>query len=192
MSEINQVIDNTELLLNVLNSFRTKILTIRKMCEGASDFKQNEANSLLNEGIFDLIEIKNLNSKIQINCENKKEEFEKIKDNVGKDNLDLEKYLYHLDLIKNDIFMNKQLPNFPESQKVKLDDKINEDNIKVDETFNNILLGRKRLNEKLNDLKDQRKKNETELKYQQNYIKDIPKYLDLIEKEAIKTKKLFK
>jgi len=192
MSEINQAIDNTELLLNVLNSFRTKILTIRKMCEGASDFKQNEANSLLNEGIFDLIEIKNLNSKIQINCENKKEEFEKIKENVGKDNLDLEKYLYHLDLIKNDIFINKQLQNFPESQKVKLDDKINEDNIKVDETFNNILLGRKRLNEKLNDLKDQRKKNETELKYQQNYIKDIPKYLDLIEKEAIKTKKLFK
>ena len=192
MSEINQAIDNTELLLNVLNSFRSKILTIRKMCEGASDFKQNEANSLLNEGIFDLIEIKNLNSKIQINCENKKEEFEKIKENVGKDNLDLEKYLYHLDLIKNDIFINKQLQNFPESQKVKLDDKINEDNIKVDETFNNILLGRKRLNEKLNDLKDQRKKNETELKYQQNYIKDIPKYLDLIEKEAIKTKKLFK
>ena len=39
--------------------------------------------------------------------------------------MDLEKYLYHLDLIKNDIFINKQLPNFPESQKVKLDDKIN-------------------------------------------------------------------
>ena len=32
------------------------------MCEGASDFKQNEANTLLNEGIFDLIEIKNLHT----------------------------------------------------------------------------------------------------------------------------------
>ena len=41
-------------------------------------------------------------------------------------------------------------------------------------------------------LKTKEKKNETELKYQQNYIKDIPRYLDLIEKEAIKTKKLFK
>jgi len=55
------------------------------MCEGAADFKQNEANILLNEGIYDLIEIKNLNAKIQINCENKKEEYEQIKDNLGKE-----------------------------------------------------------------------------------------------------------
>ena len=184
-------VDNTELLLDVLNSFRTKILTIRKMCEGASDFKQNEANSLLNEGIYDLIEIKNLNAKIQINCENKKEECEQIKDNIGKDNLNLKKYEYHLDLIKNDIYTNKQLPNFPESEKVKKEDNINEENIKLDETFKNLLLGRKRLNTKLNELKEERKKNENDLKSQQNYIKDIPKFIESIEKETNKAKKLF-
>ena len=190
MSNENKV-DNTELLLDVLNSFRTKILTIRKMCEGASDFKQNEANSLLNEGIYDLIEIKNLNAKIQINCENKKEEYEQIKDNVGKENLDLKKYEYHLDLIKNDIFTNKQLPNFPESLKVKKEDNINEENIKLDEVFKNLLLGRKRLNTKLNELKEEKKKNENDLKFQQNYMKDIPKFIESIEKETNKTKKLF-
>ena len=184
-------VDNTELLLDVLNSLRTKILTIRKMCEGASDFKQNEANSLLNEGIYDLIEIKNLNAKIQIHCENKKEEYEQIKDNIGKDNLNLKKYEYHLDLIKNDIYTNKQLPNFPESEKVKKEDNINEENIKLDETFKNLLLGRKRLNTKLNELKEERKKNENDLKSQQNYIKDIPKFIESIEKETNKAKKLF-
>ena len=190
MSNENKV-DNTELLLDVLNSFRTKILTIRKMCEGASDFKQNEANSLLNEGIYDLIEIKNLNAKIQINCENKKEEYEQIIDKVGKENLDLKKYEYHLDLIKNDIYTNKQLPNFPESQKVKKEDNINDENIKLDEVFKNLLLGRKRLNTKLNELKEEKKKNENDLKSQQNYIKDIPKFIESIEKETNKTKKLF-
>jgi hypothetical protein len=191
MSEENNTKDNTELLLDVLNSFRTKILTIRKMCEGAADFKQNEANILLNEGIYDLIEIKNLNAKIQINCENKKEEYEQIKDNLGKENLNLKKYEYHLDLINNDIYTNKQLPNFPESDKVKKEDNINDDNIKLDEVFKNLLLGRKRLSNKLNEMKEEKKKNENELKSKQNYIKEIPKNLESIEKETNKIKKLF-
>ena len=183
--------ENTELLLNTLNSFRSKILTIRKMCEGAADFKQNEANILLNEGIYDLIEIKNLNAKIQINCENKKEEYEQIKDNLGKENLNLKKYEYHLDLINNDIYTNKQLPDYPETAKVKNEDNINDNNSKLDEVFKNLLLGRKRLSNKLNELKEEKKKNENELKSKQNYIKDIPKYLESIEKETNKTKKLF-
>ena len=190
MSNTN-TLENTELLLNTLNSFRKKILTIRKMCEGAADFKQNEANILLNEGIYDLIEIKNLNAKIQINCENKKEEYEQIKDNLGKENLNLKKYEYHLDLINNDIYTNKQLPNFPESDKVKKEDNINDDNIKLDEVFKNLLLGRKRLSNKLNEMKEEKKKNENELKSKQNYIKEIPKNLESIEKETNKIKKLF-
>ena len=190
MSNMN-TLDNTELLLNTLNSFRSKILTIRKMCEGAADFKQNEANILLNEGIYDLIEIKNLNAKIQINCENKKEEYEQIKDNLGKENLNLKKYEYHLDLINNDIYTNKQLPNFPESEKVKKEDNINDDNIKLDEVFKNLLLGRKRLSNKLNEMKEEKKKNENKLKSKQNYIKEIPKNLESIEKETNKIKKLF-
>ena len=190
MSNMN-TLDNTELLLNTLNSFRSKILTIRKMCEGAADFKQNEANILLNEGLYDLIQIKNLNSKIQINCENKKEEYEQIKDNLGKENLNLKKYEYHLDLINNDIYTNKQLPNFPESDKVKKEDNINDDNIKLDEVFKNLLLGRKRLSNKLNEMKEEKKKNENELKSKQNYIKEIPKNLESIEKETNKIKKLF-
>ena len=190
MSHENKI-ENTELLLNTLNSFRSKILTIRKMCEGAADFKQNEANILLNEGIYDLIEIKNLNAKIQINCENKKEEYEQIKDNLGKENLNLKKYEYHLDLINNDIYTNKQLPNFPESDKVKKEDNINDDNIKLDEVFKNLLLGRKRLSNKLNEMKEEKKKNENELKSKQNYIKEIPKNLESIEKETNKIKKLF-
>ena len=190
MSNENKI-ENSELLLNTLNSFRSKILTIRKMCEGAADFKQNEANILLNEGIYDLIEIKNLNAKIQINCENKKEEYEQIKDNLGKENLNLKKYEYHLDLINNDIYTNKQLPDYPETAKVKNEDNINDNNSKLDEVFKNLLLGRKRLSNKLNELKEEKKKNENELKSKQNYIKDIPKYLESIEKETNKTKKLF-
>ena len=190
MSNIN-IDENNELLLTTLNSFRTKILAIRKMCEGAADFKQNEANSLLNEGLYDLIQIKNLNSKIQINCENKKEESEEIKDNLGKENLNLKKFEYHLDLINNNIYTNKQLPNFPESAKVKKEDNINDDNIKLEEVFKKLLLGRKRLNDTLNELKEEKKKNESELKLKQNYIKDIPKYLESIEKETNKAKKLF-
>ena len=188
MSNTN-IDENNELLLSTLNSFRTKILAIRKMCEG--DFKTNEANSLLNEGLYDLIQIKKLNSKIQINCENKKEESEQIKENFGKENLNLKKFEYHLDLINNDIFTNKQLPYFPESIKVKKEDNIIDDNIKLDEVFKNLLLGRKRLNTSLNELKEEKKKNENELKLKQNYIKDIPKYLESIEKETNKTKKLF-
>ena len=188
MSNTN-IDENNELLLSTLNSFRTKILAIRKMCEG--DFKTNEANSLLNEGLYDLIQIKNLNSKIQINCENKKEESEEIKDNLGKENLNLKKFEYHLDLINNNIYTNKQLPNFPESAKVKKEDNINDDNIKLEEVFKNLLLGRKRLNDTLNELKEEKKKNESELKLKQNYIKDIPKYLESIEKETNKAKKLF-
>jgi len=183
--------ENNELLLSTLNSFRTKILAIRKMCEGVGDFNQIEANSLLNEGLYDLIQIKNLNSKIQINCENKKEESEEIKDNLGKENLNLKKFEYHLDLINNNIYTNKQLPNFPESAKVKKEDNINDDNIKLEEVFKNLLLGRKRLNDTLNELKEEKKKNESELKLKQNYIKDIPKYLESIEKETNKAKKLF-
>ena len=188
MSNTN-IDENNELLLTTLNSFRTKILAIRKMCEG--DFKTNEANSLLNEGLYDLIQIKNLNSKIQINCENKKEESEEIKDNLGKENLNLKKFEYHLDLINNNIYTNKQLPNFPESAKVKKEDNINDDNIKLEEVFKKLLLGRKRLNDTLNELKEEKKKNESELKLKQNYIKDIPKYLESIEKETNKAKKLF-
>ena len=188
MSNTN-IDENNELLLSTLNSFRTKILAIRKMCEG--DFKTNEANSLLNEGLYDLIQIKNLNSKIQINCENKKEESEEIKDNLGKENLNLKKFEYHLDLINNNIYTNKQLPNFPESAKVKKEDNINDDNIKLEEVFKKLLLGRKRLNDTLNELKEVKKKNESELKLKQNYIKDIPKYLESIEKETNKAKKLF-
>ena len=190
MSNMN-TLDNTELLLNTLNSFRSKILTIRKMCEGAADFKQNEANILLNEGIYDLIEIKNLNAKIQIKCENKKEDYEQVKDNLGKENLNLKKYEYHLDLINNDIYTNKQLPNFPESEKVKKEDNINDDNIKLDEVYKNLLLGRKRLSNRLNEMKEEKKKNENELKSKQNYIKEIPKNLESIEKETNKIKKLF-
>lgn len=192
MSNINPN-ENSDLLLTLLNSFRTKILALKNMCEGTSDFNSSEANKILNDGIYDLIEIKHLNSKVQLNYENKKEEYEKNKDNIGKDYLNLKKYEYHLDLIKNDIFSNKQLPNFPQSERVKREDNINDNdnNIKLDEVFNNLLLGRKRLNDKLIDLKEEKKKSEKELKMKQNNMKEIPKYLELLEKEANKTKKIF-
>ena len=118
--------------------------------------------------------------------------FEQIKDNVGKDKLNLNKYEYHLNLIKNDINTNKQLPFFPESEKVKKEDDIKDDNAKLDEVFKNLLLGRKRLSNKLNEMKEEKKKNENELKSKQNYIKEIPKNLESIEKETNKIKKLFK
>ena len=180
--------DPVESLLNVLNSFRSKILTIRKMCEDGFKFEEQEANLLLNEGIFDLIKIKNLNEIVQINCENKTDECNEIQDDVGKENLTEKKYQYHLDLIKNDIYTNKQLPKLPESNKV-LSDENNNYKIEI-ESFNNILLGRKRLDKELNDLKEEKKKNEIKFKNKLNNMKDFPKYIENIEKEAARAKKL--
>lgn len=182
--------DPVESLLNVLNSFRSKILTIREMCENSSKFNEQEANLLLNEGIFDLIKIKNLNEIVQINCENKKDECNEIQDIVGKENLNEKKYQYHLDLIENDIYTNQQLPKLPESNKV-LSDESKNNKIKIEmESFNNILLGRKRLDKQLNDLKEEKKKNEIKFKNKLNNMKDFPKYIEIIEKEAVKAKKL--
>ena len=182
--------DPVDSLLNVLNSFRSKILTIREMCENSSKFNEQEANSLLNEGIFDLIRIKNLNEIVQINCENKKDECNEIQDIVGKENLNEKKYQYHLDLIENDIYTNQQLPKLPESNKV-LSEESKNNKIKIEmESFNNILLGRKRLDKQLNDLKEEKKKNEIKFKNKLNNMKDFPKYIEIIEKEAAKAKKL--
>jgi len=186
MSDKNPI----ESLLDVLGSFRKKILTIRKMVEVPDGFNQKEANLLLNEGIFDLIEIKKLNEIVQINCEDKKDKCDEIKDEIGKDNLDQKKYEYHLDLIKNDIYTNKQLPKLPESNKVILDEGNNKDEIKI-EVFENILLGRKRLNKELNDLKEEKKKNDEILKNKLNYKKELPKHIELLEKEINKTKRIF-
>ena len=182
--------DPVESLLNVLNSFRSKILTIREMCENSSKFNEQEANSLLNEGIFDLIKIKNLNEIVQINCENKKDECNEMQDIVGKEILNEKKYQYHLDLIENDIYTNQQLPKLPESNKV-LSEESKNNKIKMEmESFNNILLGRKRLDKQLNDLKEEKKKNEIKFKNKLNNMKDFPKYIEIIEKEAVKAKKL--
>ena len=182
--------DPVESLLNVLNSFRSKILTIREMCENSSKFNEQEANSLLNEGIFDLIKIKNLNEIVQINCENKKDECNEMQDIVGKEILNEKKYQYHLDLIENDIYTNQQLPKLPESNKV-LSEESKNNKIKIEmESFNNILLGRKRLDKQLNDLKEEKKKNEIKFKNKLNNMKDFPKYIEIIEKEAVKAKKL--
>ena len=182
--------DPVESLLNVLNSFRSKILTIREMCENSSKFNEQEANSLLNEGIFDLIKIKNLNEIVQINCENKKDECNEMQDIVGKEILNEKKYEYHLDLIENDIYTNQQLPKLPESNKVLSEENKN-NKIKIEmESFNNILLGRKRLDKQLNDLKEEKKKNEIKFKNKLNNMKDFPKYIEIIEKEAVKAKKL--
>ena len=182
--------DPVESLLNVLNSFRSKILTIREMCENSSKFNEQEANSLLNEGIFDLIKIKNLNEIVQINCENKKDECNEMQDIVGKEILNEKKYEYHLDLIENDIYTKQQLPKVPESNKVLSEENKN-NKIKIEmESFNNILLGRKRLDKQLNDLKEEKKKNEIKFKNKLNNMKDFPKYIEIIEKEAVKAKKL--
>jgi hypothetical protein len=160
------------------------------MCENSSKFNEQEANSLLNEGIFDLIKIKNLNEIVQINCENKKDECNEMQDIVGKEILNEKKYQYHLDLIENDIYTNQQLPKLPESNKV-LSEESKNNKIKIEmESFNNILLGRKRLDKQLNDLKEEKKKNEIKFKNKLNNMKDFPKYIEIIEKEAVKAKKL--
>ena len=148
-------------LKETLHSLRDKILSIRKMCED-TNFQQNEAHLLLNEGLLDLIEIKKLNESIQLNSEKSKEDCNNNKINVGKENLNLQKQQYHLDLIKNEIYNNKHLPKSSQIEKVKKDEMLeNEVNL---EKFNEILLGRKRLNTKLIELIEEKNKNKAELK----------------------------
>ena len=47
------------------------------------------------------------------------------------------------------------------------------------------------MDEKLTDLKAEKKKNEGILKNKLNNMKDIPKFIDMIEKETNRTKKVF-
>ena len=188
MSEKNSI----DSLINVLNSFRTKITRIRKMCDKPSDFNQNQINALLKEGIFELIEIKKLNEIIQLNCEGKKDECVQIKDNLGKENLDMEKYKYHLDLIKNDISIYSKSPELPESNKVLVDEgKVNNKVEIKSEVFDKILSGRKRLKSQYDDLVKEKKENEEILKSKQKYMKSIPNSIELIERETNKTKSIF-
>ena len=188
MTEKNSI----DSLINVLNSFRTKITRIRKMCDKPSDFNQNQINALLKEGIFELIEIKKLNEIVQLNCEGKKDECDQIKDNLGKGNLDMEKYKYHLDLIKNDILIYSKLPELPESNKVLLDEGKVDNKVEIkSEAFDKILLGRKKLKSQYDDLVKAKKENEEVLKNKQKYIKAIPNSIELIEKETNKTKNIF-
>ena len=177
-------------LLTTIDLFKTKLLTIKSMCEGNRDFNIDQAKSIVNDGLFDLVQIKHLNEIVQINCEKKKEECEKNQEDAGKENLDQKKYEYHLDLIENDIFNNKQLPKLPEINKVISEEPISEDKKDL-EIFNNILLGRKRLDQELKELREEKKKNEGILKDKNNYIKDIPKYIELIEKDLNKAQKVF-
>ena len=177
-------------LLTTIDLFKTKLLTIKSMCEGTRDFNIDQAKSIVNDGLFDLVQIKHLNEIVQINCEKKKEECEKNQEDAGKENLDQKKYEYHLDLIENDIFNNKQLPKLPEINKVISEEPISEDKKDL-EIFNNILLGRKRLDQELKELREEKKKNEGILKDKNNYIKDIPKYIELIEKDLNKAQKVF-
>lgn len=46
------------------NDLKEKMLKLLKMCE-STDFKQNEAFDILQDGLINLIEIKSLNSGIQ-------------------------------------------------------------------------------------------------------------------------------
>ena len=177
-------------LLTTIDLFKTKLLTIKSMCEGNRDFNIDQAKSIVTDGLFDLVQIKHLNEIVQINCEKKKEECEKNQEDAGKENLDQKKYEYHLDLIENDIFNNKQLPKLPEINKVISEEPISEDKKDL-EIFNNILLGRKRLDQELKELREEKKKNEGILKDKNNYIKDIPKYIELIEKDLNKAQKVF-
>ena len=179
-----------DFLLTTIDLFKTKLLTIKSMCEGTRDFNIDQAKSIVNDGLFDLVQIKHLNEMVQINCEKKKEECEKNQEDAGKENLDQKKYEYHLDLIENDIFNNKQLPKLPEINKVISEEPISEDKKDL-EIFNNILLGRKRLDQELKELREEKKKNEGILKDKNNYIKDIPKYIELIEKDLNKAQKVF-
>lgn len=162
------------------------------MCDKPSDFNQNQINALLKEGIFELIEIKKLNEIVQLNCEGKKDECDQIKDNLGKENLDMKKYKYHLDLIKNDIFIYSKQPELPESNKVLLDEgKVNNKVEIKSEIFDKILSGRKRLKSQYDDLVKEKKENEEVLKSKQKYMKSIPNSIELIEKETNKTKNIF-
>ena len=176
-------------LLEELNHLREKISEIRKICVVGNEFKKNEGNKLLNEGILDLIKIKKLNEIVQINLENKKEESDQIKDELGKEKLNLEKYKYHLDLIINNIYTNNQLPNLPESKKVIGDEKKNKNDIKPD-IFENILKERTKLNEELNEFINKKRKNEDILKNKQNKMKEFPKQIENLEKETNKSIKL--
>lgn len=182
--------DSIDSLKQVINSLRQKLLSVHKMCE-ESNFQRDEAHAILKEGILDLIEIKRLNSIVQISCEENENECNKIKSNAGQENLLAQKYNFRLDIINHQINAIKNLPQLPEMNTLISNEKeMNMDDVKI-EKLEQILLGRKRLNGELNELIKEKEKNKNELKTKEVYIKDIPKYIDNLENEVKKTKKLF-
>ena len=183
-------ISSEENLLNVLNSLRKKLLEIKKKSDDSSPNTKQEISKLLNEGLFDLIEIKRLNEIIQTNSENKKIESEEKQSSIGKTYLELSKYEYNLELIKDDIEVNKQMPQFPESIKVISEEK-KVNNIIKEEAFENILLNRKRMDKSLKDLKDNQKKYEKLLKKKKENLEEIPKGIKKLRDNINDIKKLF-
>ena len=156
-----------------LSSLKEKIKKMAKMCESI-DFNQNDAYAILSDGLIDIIDIKRLNSKIQFEVENSKDECNKEQTKAEQKNLSFQNYIYQKENIINQIH---QCDSFQTPQISKIYDKSEDIKMVTVEKLNNELLNRKRLFDKCNEITSQKEKNLTIFSEKENYIKSLPIYI---------------
>lgn len=169
-----------------LSSLKEKIKKMAKMCESI-DFNQNDAYAILSDGLIDIIDIKRLNSKIQFEVENSKDECNKEQTKAEQKNLSFQNYIYQKENIINQIH---QCDSFQTPQISKIYDKNEDIKMVTVEKLNNELLNRKRLFDKCNEITSQKEKNLTIFSEKENYIKSLPNYLNSINTNSSQAQSL--
>lgn len=169
-----------------LGSLKEKIKKMAKMCESI-DFNQNDAYAILSDGLIDIIDIKRLNSKIQFEVENYKDECNKEQTKAEQKNLSYQNYIYQKENIINQIH---QCDSFQTPQINKIYDKKEDIKQVTVEKLNNELLNRKRLFDKCNEITSQKEKNLTIFSEKENYIKSLPNYLNSINTNSSQAQSL--
>lgn len=167
-----------------LSTLKEKILKLTKMCE-STDFKQNDAYEILSEGLIDIINIKQLNSKMQNEIEDLKKDCNKSQMKAEEKNLDYQNYIYQKENIINQIRIFNTYSS-PQINKIYGKDT---QNITL-EKLDNELLNRKRLFEKCNELIKEKSNNYLALKRKENNIKTIPICLNGISDSIGKLKEM--
>ena len=189
---------------NKISNFKTcvhdlkdKMQKLLRMCD-STDFKQNEAFDTLQEGLINILDIKSFNSTIQKEIETFKEITTKEKESVEDKNLNFQNYLYQKENIISNIHACINYPtselnkiNIP-NNKVVIDyfrDKgvnYSEEELKMGDKLEYELELRKKLDEKVKLLLNEKENNNSVLKEKEKFFKELPNYFTNFESNTLK------
>lgn len=171
-----------------LASFKEKIKKVVKMCE-STDFKQVDALEILTDSLINVVDIKSLNAKIQLETESAREECLSEVHKAEEQNLNYQNYIYQKDTILNQISLCNSYQT-PEINRIFPN--LKEKNIKVNiDMLKQELTNRKTLNDKYQALMEEKKDNLSLLEQNQSFVKSLPQYLKNLETSTLQAQKLF-